>query len=398
MKIILSFFIVVTIVFAKSNQLSHIAPAKSVFINLDESTCSVECMNGLLDDGKIFSFISHYNSSMDELDSMKSEFAYYKRVFRIFEDAKFSIRIAMLVPQKSIRRYATTTVNSVLAYLVSKQNNFELEVFNSHDEKRSSILSKLEDIKKQNFTYVIAPVTPKGAKIITENEKDLLIYIPTVHKSKLETNSTNIIFGGIDYDKQIDALLEYANNKIAYFSDGSTLGESLNDSLKEKTSHIIYHKSISSSHISFKKMFKHNKKLSNSSIFLNTPLVKTSLIASQLRVYNIAPYMLLSTQINYNPMLLTLTQYADRKNFYIANSIGKTTVNMEELNSLFGHDIVYDWVNYSTSIGMDYFYTHYFVPTEKRDFPEKIVQNQVEYDIAILKPKKYRFENESLKR
>jgi SRSO17 transposase len=127
---------------------------------------------------------------------------------------------------------------------------------------------------------------------------------------------------------------------------------------------------------------------------MNTPLVKTSLIASQLRVYDIEPYALLSTQINYNPMLLTLTQYADRKEFFIANSIGKSTVNMEELNSLFGHDIVYDWVNYSTSVGIDYFYTHYFVPTASRNFNENIVENQVEYDISIVKPKRYKFEKE----
>lgn len=120
-------------------------------------------------------------------------------------------------------------------------------------------------------------------------------------------------------------------------------------------------------------MLKNNKTLLNSSIFMNTPLVKTSLISSQLRVYKIVPYMLLSTQINYNPMLLTLTQYEDRKNFYLANSIGKTTVEMEELNSLFGHDIVYDWVNYSTSIGIDYFYTH-FLSQQQLKTSMKILQ------------------------
>ena len=124
---------------------------------------------------------------------------------------------------------------------------------------------------------------------------------------------------------------------------------------------------------------------------MNVPLVKTSLIASQLRVYKIKPYVILSTQINYNPMLLTLTQYADRKNLYIANSIGKTSVNMEELNSLFGHDIVYDWVNYSTSIGIDYMYTHYFVPIAEKKFNERIIDNQVEYDISIMQPKRYKF-------
>ena len=93
-------------------------------------------------------------------------------------------------------------------------------------------------------------------------------------------------------------------------------------------------------------------------------------------------------------MLLTLTQYDDRKEFFIANSIGESSVNMRELNSLFGHDIVYDWVNYSTSLGMDFFYTQYFVPTSSRSFSESIVKNQVEYDITIVKPKRYKFVKE----
>ncbi|MBL0708820.1 MAG: hypothetical protein JJW00_07235, partial [Sulfurimonas sp.] len=278
--------------------------------------------------------------------------------------------------------------------LVSKQNSFEVKVFNSNDEKEESILRELKNIKKENFRYVIAPMTTTGAKIIMKNENDLIVYIPTVHQSKLKNSSSNIIFGGINYDKQIDMLLGYTNSKIAYFSDVSNLSKSLSTSLEEKTQKIIYKKSINNSRISFKRMFRNNKKLSASSIFMNTPLVKTSLIASQLRVHNIVPYALLSTQINYNPMLLTLTQYADRKEFYIANSIGKTTVGIEELNYLFGHDIVYDWVNYSTSIGIDYFYTHYFVPAAKGNFTESIVKNQVVYDITIVKPKRYKFEKE----
>ena len=385
---------IVTFVFSKSDKLSHIPPTKSVFINVDEFTCNTECMIKLLDDGQIFSFISHYNRSMDELHLMRSEFAYYQKIFRIFEDAEFSIRIAMLVPQKSIRRYASTTVNTVLAYLVSQQNSFEVKVFNSNDEKEESILRELKKIKKENFSYVIAPVTKNGAKVIMENESNLVVYIPTVHKNKLDNNTPNILFGGIDYNKQIDTLLKYTNNKIAYFSDGSSLSKSLNKLLIEKHPKIIYSKSINSSRVSFKRIFKNNKKLVKSSIFMNTPLVKTSLIASQLRVYNIKTHALLSTQINYNPMLLTLTQYDDRKEFFIANSIGKSSVRMKEINSLFGHDIVYDWVNYSTSVGIDHFYTHYFVPTASKNFSESIVENQVEYDVSIVKPKRYKFQKE----
>ncbi len=325
---------------------------------------------------------------------MRSEFVYYQRLFRVFYSEELSVRIAMLVPQKSIRRYASTTVNSVLAYLTSKQNNFELKVFNSGSEEEGAILRELASIKEENFKYVIAPVTTVGAEIIMEHSSDLVIYIPTVHSKTLQDSNPNILFGGIDYEEQIDLLLRYANSSIAYFSDKSVLSKSLSRLLVERSPRIVYNKSIDSARVNFKSMLKNNKKLNNSSIFMNTPLVKTSLIASQLRVYDIEPHILLSTQINYNPMLLTLTQYEDRKKFYIANSIGETTVEIRELNSLFEHDIVYDWVNYSTSIGIDHFYTQYFMPNTARSFKETIVENQVKYDISIVKPKRHRFEKE----
>ena len=203
-----------------------------------------------------------------------------------------------------------------------------------------------------------------------------------------------VIFGGIDYESQIDTLLKYSNHKISYFSDGSELSNSLNNYLIEKNQNIIYRKNISNSKVNFKRILKRNKKLNQTSIFMNTPLVKTSLISSQLRSYKINPYVILSTQINYNPMLLTLTQYDDRKNFYIANSIGRSSIALEEINSLFGHDIIYDWVNYSTSIGIDYFYTRFFVTSEARKFEENIVENQVDYGVSILRPKRYTFEKE----
>jgi len=392
MRLLLIMFVATTIMFAKSNKLSHIPLTKNIFLNTEASDCNATCMEHLLNEGQIFSFLSQYNESMKELVSMRSEYKYYKRIFRIFEDEEFSIRVAMIVPQKSIRRYAATTVNAVMAYLISKQNNFEIKVFNSMDEKESSILKALNDIKNENFEYVIAPLTQEGASVVIDNADYLKVYIPTVSKSSFDDNSSNIVFGGIDYNKQIDVLLKYANDKVVYFSDGSDLSESLNNLLVDKNPRIAYNKSINSSRINFKSMFKNNKILSNSSIFMNTPLVKTSLISSQLRVYQIEPYIILSTQINYNPMLLTLTQYEDRKNFYLANSIGKATIEMEELNSLFGHDIVYDWVNYSTSIGIDYFYTRFFVPTATKNFDEDIVDNQVAYDVSIVRPKRYKFE------
>jgi SRSO17 transposase len=394
MKILLALIITITIGFAQSDKLSNIPPTKSIFIDTNASVCAPVCMKNLLADGDIFTFLSKFKSVAAQLPNLQSDYDHYRRVFRIFNEEDETIKVAILVPQRSIRRYAISTVNSVIAYLLSKQNNFEIKVFNSMDEEEESIVKQLEKIKNEDFTYVIAPVTQKGAEVLIHNSENLLVYIPTIHKTTVQNSPANIIFGGIDYDKQIKKLLKYANNKIAYFSDGSLLTDSLNKSLIKQTPHIIYSKIIESSNVNFKNILKDNKSLNGTSIFMNTPLVKTSLISSQLRVYEIEPYILLSTQLNYNPVLLTLTQYNDIKNLYIANSIGKTSVGLEEINALYGHDIVYDWVNYSTSIGMDYLYTHFFVTTEKKKFTEEVIDDQVNYDISIIRPTRYRFEKE----
>lgn len=394
MKILIAIMLVFSLVHAKREIVSLIPAANSVFIDTDPVACDITCMEKLLENSQIFTFVSKFDANAAEFAKLRSEFGYYRRIFRIFQEEDLAIKVAILVPQVSIRRYAISTVNSVIAYLLSKQNNFEIRVFNSMNEEKASILRQLETIKNQNFTYVIAPVTQKGAQIIIENRENLLVYIPTIHQSSTNFKDSNILFGGIDYERQIDELIKISNGRIVYFSDSSQLTQSLNQALIEKTPKIVANYTIDNANMNFKQILKNNTKINNTSVFLNTPLVQTSLIASQLRVYDIEPFVLLSTQINYNSVLLNLTQYDDRKNLYIANSIGKTSTQLVEMNALFEHDITYDWVNYATSVGIDYLYTHFFATSESSSFEENMLDNQVNYNISILKPTRYRFEQE----
>ena len=76
---------------------------------------------------------------------------------------------------------------------------------------------------------------------------------------------------------------------------------------------------------------------------------------SQLTLYDANATNILSTQINYDPLLFSMTQYKDRKTMIIANSITSQNNVFIETNSLLGNDIVYDWINYTTTIGVDYF-------------------------------------------
>ena len=301
------------------------------------------------------------------------------------------INFAVLIPQKTIKKYAITSVISVMSYLLYKNYSFDLNVFNSGDEKEDAIRKALSDIQSGGYHYIIAPVTAEGAAVIAANVRDTMVFIPTLHRNSVAVAGENIVFGGIGYDQQVSLLSQHANERVGTFEDGSALSFQLNALVKKNSERVFYEKRVESSKANFKGMFKGNTSLNSASFYLNTPLVTSSLIASQLRANSIYPHALLSTQINYNPLLLTLTQYEDRDNMFIANSIQRTPAKLEEINTLFGHDIVYDWVNYATSIGADLLATHFFGNQTERIFKEQLINNQIVYNTRIVKPERYSF-------
>jgi hypothetical protein len=118
----------------------------------------------------------------------------------------------------------------------------------------------------------------------------------------------------------------------------------------------------------------------------------SSLLASQLRVYKQSPNMLLTTQINYHPDILNFTQYEDRKNLYLANSIGKIDTHLESINAFLGNNMEYEWVNYAISIGTEYINTNFFNEDSEKIFSEDInTYGQIEYDTRIFKAGQFGF-------
>ncbi len=392
MRIFLSLFFISMISMAKSLYLSQLPLPVADIINLNTNECDKNCLKEYLKDGKVFSFISNYKNMTNDTNLSK-DYETLKIKLNIFNTKKTNIiKIALMVPKNIIGRYTISTTNTILAYLLKKGVNFDFELFDSKDESLQNIQDTANKIESEGFRFVIAPYTYKGVKRLLSIKSDLIYYIPTINKNEITTQKTNFVFGGIDYKKQIEKLLVFTNDKIAIFADESDMGFKLSSYIQSNNdTRIIYKKIIPQKLTKFKSFLKYNKKLQGSSIFLNTPLVKTSLLASQFRFYKIRPYALFSTQINYNPLLLNLTQYEDRKDMYIANSIGKSDDALISTNKILDNNIFYDWINYSTSIGIDYIYTLYFNSEAQRLFDENILNNQVNYDIKILKPTKSAF-------
>ncbi|PID47339.1 MAG: hypothetical protein CR967_04695 [Proteobacteria bacterium] len=381
---------------ANSSVLSRVPLPQEVFIKFDMRDCDISCDDKIEEDQIIIFTDDGSKSQVLTNKNGQTENLYYDKIIQKDENVFLKhngnpqVRLALIIPQKNIHRYATTVTNSVISYLMAKNAQFEIKVFNIGNEDPLSLRIAFENVKKLRFKVAIAPLTPKGADFTAKNISDLLIFIPTINANFIQNPPQNIIFGGISYQKQIDLLSRYANEKIATFSDGSNLGERLNI-IASRNNNIAYSNKITNSKVNLKYMLKGNKRLNNASIFLNMPLVKSSLLASQLRVYDVYPYSLLSTQINYHPMLLSLTQYQDRKKLYIANSISPSPLNIRATNALFGHTIVYDWVNYATNVGLDYLYANYFSQGEPRIFKEMISSNQIIYNTSILKSSRHGF-------
>jgi len=302
-------------------------------------------------------------------------------------------KIALLVPQKVIGKYANSIADSILSYLVFKDSKFQFELFNSEDESEAGILKQLSAIRHKGYQLIIAAVTQKGARIIAQNEFNMQVYIPTINKKEIDLKSDNISFGGIDYEEQIDRLLTYSGEKVAIFGDTSALSGRLENYVDNASfSDISYRKTIKNMKTNLSYFIKKNHKLKNASVFLNMPIVKASLLASQLNVHDAGHKNVLLTQICYNPLLFTLTQQKDRSDMFIANSINHTDFTLKDINLILGTNVDFSWVNYSSLIGADYLVNNFVDSNDEKIFSEKMVNNQIKYQIEILQPSQSRFE------
>jgi SRSO17 transposase len=407
---------------AESTQVSSI-PLPTTYIQLidiDED-CDNDCLQEYLLDGQIFTFLALADDTLECME-LEDERMIYIGLFNIGSTnlVREELKIAMILPYKLIGRYAYSTSNAVFAYLLTRNHPFVLKNFQIDDESPEEIERVLNEIKEQEFHYVIAPLTPKGARAIVENEEELNVYFPTINKNDLNTSAENIYFGAIDYKAQIAKLSEQASSPLVVMYDKSAKGKKLYKQTKEvymeselpfketgrkeffeeleeeydpklepkKRKVIAY--GIDRKTTNLKWHLEKNKKIQFGTFFLNTPVIKSTMIISQLTTYDTNVTNILSTQINYDPLMFSMTQKQDRDNMYIANSVNINNNILIEANSLLTNDIVYDWINYASTVGADYFY-HAITHTE-RAYQLPMLDNQILYPISIVKPSGTRFE------
>lgn len=389
-KLLIVFISFLCVLNANGNVFSNIPTAKIEVINLNPTPCEKSCLKDLAKKQKVFSFIARFDKKVEDeylqnvmLDYTKQVGVYYKVRFDLLED---KLEVALLIPKKTIGKYSTTTIDTILSYLAFRDIDFRFKVFDSVDENAESITNAINALKNERFSFVIAILSKEDNLPILQNLQ-LPIYIPTLKKPQNwdENSNNHIVFGGIDYESQIDLLLQEANQKnIISYNDDSTLGAMIGHILEDKVKEankfnfikeVVTNKDATNFSHNLERRKNH---INTSNVFLNTRVIISGLLLSQIGILKEMPDLIFSTQVNYNPAILSLLRGINTKNLIIANSIGETNDNLLEYGYLLSSDLKYDWVNYSTALGMDLFLSQMKENIE-RYFSEEIKQGQVLY-------------------
>ncbi|QDM00973.1 hypothetical protein [Aliarcobacter butzleri] len=322
------------------------------------------------------------NGSMNTVQPQADEETIAQQSINInIDETRANVKLAFVYPSTLVSKYAKSSLSTISGYLSYRQANYNLIVVDSKNESYENINNAFSKLKEEGVTKVIALFTPNALnnlnKIVTD---DFKVYLPLIEKKDSLENNDNLIFGSISYDDQLKKLSYYSNGKNSTFYQETYLGTKLKNSYDFVIGNSNLRKEISNDEKNFKNIV-NDSRLRNSSLFLNTDLVKSSLILSQMTVYEINPNTILATQILFDPMLMVLTQERDRQNLIIANSIGNVDSKLKDEIATVGGNITFEWVDYSTLVGTNYLFSN----GNSSLISTKIENNQAVYTPRLFK-------------
>ena len=303
------------------------------------------------------------------------------------DTSKVKMKVAFLYPSNLVSKYAKSSIGTVSGYLSFQNSDYELIVIDTENENSAKIAAAFQQVREENIKNVIALFTPNSVGTLNSVvTSDLKVYLPLIEKKDASSSNSSLIFGSISYDDQIRKLSSYSSGNDVMFYQDSNLGSKLRRSYESVVSDARFKREINRSENNFKGIVT-GSGIGGSTLFLNTDIVKTSMILSQLRAYDVTPKVVLSTQLNYDPLLMTLTQEQDREQLILANSIDVVDKELKDHIATFGGDIQYEWVDYSTLVGINYLY----YGKNSNLVPTKIDNNQALYNPRLFKCTEYGF-------
>ncbi|WP_375723239.1 hypothetical protein LXN10_12030 [Arcobacter sp. KX21116] len=309
------------------------------------------------------------------------------------EDEDF--RIAIIFPSKVVGKYGNSTINSVIGYLLFQNKKFEIESFDSEDESFENISNAMDEIKNKGYKKIIALFTSDALSKIRNISAftDMQVYFPLISRNDAYfITSPNYIYGAISYENQMKKLLELSTGDNAQFYEDSSIGNMLKGIYERLVPNIVVNQKVMQSNNNFKSMVT-NESLKHTNLMINTTLVKSSIILSQLYAYETENGVIMTTQLNFDPLILSLTQYEDRLNLILASSIEDTDPKLTELLYLLDTDIKYNWVNYSTLVGVNYL----FSKNKNALIKNQILNQEVLYNTHLYYSTKSSFKKLELK-
>ena len=203
------------------------------------------------------------------------------------KDEKKYFRVAFIYPSKIMSKYAYDAINTITAYLLNSKKKFEIETFDTFDENEENIKEKVELAIESGYNKVIFFFSGFDFDYLStiNNIENLDIYFPIINHLDVKSNLTNAVYGGIDYKKQIEVLMQYSNGGIVEFMDNSPISMKLSHIFNQISNKSIT-KNIGTS-TNYKALL--NKKMNGSTFILNTPIIKSSILLSQFRANDINP-------------------------------------------------------------------------------------------------------------
>lgn len=277
-----------------------------------------------------------------------------------FKSLKPNIKLAIVIDKKFFKKYLPSIINSLNAYFLYKNINYTIQVFNENNLTNAL-----------NYKYIMFyAIDPNIIYSLSNYQNNF--YLPIINKNEIQTNALNIYFGGINYKKQIKKLSSFIQNskKVVIINSNTYISKKLfNFEKKEFNSSVLIYPNIN------------YEDLNNSYIFFNTAANKTAQILSNINYNNIQPILEFSAQINYDPLLIEITQPQDVEKLIIANSILNVPNILEDYNQLLNSDIEFNWLNYSSTLLANKIYNQ-STNTDAfylNDFRLYIFDNQINY-------------------
>lgn len=305
--------------------------------------------------------------------------------------------IAIVYAIHDIGKYSIEAINTANTYLSAKQKDYNFFVYDIEDETQNNFDTIIQQLHDNDIKDVIFLVTDKKIEYLLRRDiiREFNLYFPLVNIDSIDDRTMikeNMIFGGIDYAVQFEKIFSDAKNKqgiIYEIYDNKPISQILHNKLMKLDAPFesIF---LSEDNPNYTLLFKRYKQLNQSIVILNTSIIKSAILLSQLRANDIKPLQIYATQINYTSLIFHLTQAKDREDLKIVNMISDLPKTLSSYYDVSGNDIRYNWVNYSTLIGLEYLFSK-----KNEIFGNKIINNQVQYDLNFIQVNKTNFTKEN---